>query len=87
MITLPLSSFVIIYAIALAIIGLFFAINFFHIMLTGTTTFSSFLVTLFILASVTMILFGTWYFLQNIDWTQQITVWNNSWLGDGDNIF
>ena len=81
MITVPLFSFIIIYVVALAIIGLFFAVNFFHIILTGTTTLSSFFITLFALASVTLIIFGTWYFLQGVDLSQQITIWNKSWLG------
>ncbi len=87
MITVPLSSFIIVYLVLLAILGIFFAINFFHIILTGTTSFSSFLVTLFVLASVTLIIYGTWYFLQGVDLSQQITIWNKSWLGGGNNIF
>ena len=87
MLSVPLSSFIIIYLIALAVLGVFFAINFFHIVLTGTTSFSSFLITLFVLASVTLILYGTWYFLQGMDLSQQITIWNNSWLGRGNNLF
>ncbi|MEK7131660.1 MAG: hypothetical protein AAB797_02930 [Patescibacteria group bacterium] len=87
MLSVPLSSFIIIYLIALAVLGVFFAINFFHIVLTGTTSFSSFLITLFVLASVTLILYGTWYFLQGVDLSQQITIWNNSWLGRGNNLF
>jgi len=87
MITIPLSSFIIIYLIALAIIGLFFAINFFHIILTGTTSISSFFITLFVLAFATLIIYGTWYFLQGIDLSQQITVWNKAWLGGGNNLF
>jgi hypothetical protein len=81
MITVPLSNFIIIYVVALAIIGIFFAINFFHIILTGTTTLSSFFITLFALISAMLIIYGTWYFLQGIDLSQQITVWNKAWLG------
>ncbi len=80
MITIPLFGLLIIYAVALAILGVFFVINFFHIILTGTNSFSSFLVTLFTLAFSSLIIFGTWYLLQNTDWTQQITIWNSSWL-------
>lgn len=87
MITLPLSSFIIVYLILLAILGIFFAINFFHIILTGTTTFSSFFITLFVLTSATLIIYGTWYFLQGVDLSQQITLWNKSWLSGGNNLF
>ena len=87
MLSVPLSSFIIIYLIALAVLGVFFAINIFHIILTGTTSFSSFLITLFVMVSVTLIIYGTWYFLQGVDLSQQITIWNNSWLGGGNNLF
>ena len=87
MITVPLSIFIIIYFVLLAIIGVFFIINFFHIILTGTASFSSFIITVFVLAAVALILYGTWYFLQGVDLSQQITIWNKAWLGGGDNIF
>ncbi len=81
MITIPLYSLLVIYAVFLIVFVIFFAINFFHIILTGTTSFSSFLVTLFVTAFFALIIFGTWYLLQSTDWTQQITIWNSSWLG------
>ena len=88
MLTIPLYSFLIIYFALAAVLAIFYAVNFFHIVLTGTTTISSFFMTLLILAFVGFIIFGTWYFLQGIDWSQQITIWNSSWLGGGDkNIF
>lgn len=87
MISIPISFFLIIYFIILAVLGVFFAINFFHIVLTGTTSVSSFFITLFVLAFVALILFGTWYFLQGVDLSQQIIIWSKSWSGGGDNIF
>jgi hypothetical protein len=62
-------------------LAIFFAVNFFHIIFTGATTFSSFLATLIVLASITLVLFGTWYFLRGTDWSQTITIWDNSWFG------
>lgn len=88
MVTIPISVFLIIYFIILAILAIFFAVNFFHIVFTGTNTFSSFLTTLFVVASVALILFGTWYFLQNIDWTQTITIWDSAWFNQSaNNVF
>jgi len=88
MITVPISFFLIIYFIILAVLAIFFAVNFFHIVFTGTNTFSSFIATLFVVASVALILFGTWYFLRGIDWSQTITVWDSSWFGQStDNVF
>ncbi len=85
MISVPISVFLIIYLVILGLLTIFFTVNFFHILLTGTTTFSSFLATLFVLASVVLILFGTWYFLQGVDWSQPITIWNGSWFGQSFN--
>ena len=87
MLTIPISVFLIIYLVILVMLMIFFAVNFFHIIFTGTTTFSSFLATLFVFASIALILFGTWYFLQDINWSQTITIWNSSWFKSGNNIF
>ncbi|TSC83633.1 MAG: Uncharacterized protein G01um101413_962 [Parcubacteria group bacterium Gr01-1014_13] len=85
MITIPISFFLIIYFVILVMLTIFFTVNFFHIILTGTTTFSSFLATLFVFASIALVLFGTWYFLQGINWSQTITIWDNSWFGQSFN--
>lgn len=85
MVTLPISIFFFIYLALVAVLTVFFAVNFFHIVLTGTTTLSSFLATLFVIAAIALILFGTWYFLQSVDWSQTITVWDNSWFGQSFN--
>lgn len=88
MITIPISVFLIIYFIILAILAIFFAVNFFHIVLTGTNSFSSFLATLFVVAAVALTLFGTWYFLRDIDWSQTITIWDSSWFDQSaNNVF
>lgn len=85
MVVIPISVFLIIYFILLAVLAIFFAVNFFHIVLTGTNTFSSFLTTLFVVAAVALILFGTWYFLQEINWSQTITVWDSAWFDQSTN--
>lgn len=85
MITIPISVFLIIYLVILVLLGIFFAVNFFHIILTGTTTFSSFLATLFVFVSITLVLLGTWHLLQGIDWSQTITIWDNSWFNQSIN--
>ena len=85
MITIPISFFLIIYFVILVMLTIFFVVNFFHIILTGTTTLSSFVATLFVFASITLVLFGTWYFLQGINWSQTITIWDNSWFGQSFN--
>lgn len=80
MLSIPLYSFLLAYAVFLIVFVIFFLVNFFHILLTGTTSFSSFLVTIFVVALSAFIIFTTWNLLQATDWTQSITIWNRSWL-------
>lgn len=72
MMIIPLYALLIIYGIFLIIFFTFFTINFFHILLTGTTTLSSFIITFIIIALSTLTVYGTWYYLQNIDWQQPL---------------
>ena len=80
MLSIPLYFLLIIYLIILAIILGFFLVNFLHIVLTGTTTTASFVITLFVLICSALILYGTVYFLNGVDWSQQVILWNSSWL-------
>lgn len=72
MLTIPLYTLLIAYAIFLVIFFTFFIINFFHIIFTGTTTLGSFIVTFIIMALSVLTLYGTWYYLQNVDWQQPL---------------
>ena len=78
MLIIPLYTLLVIYGIFLIIFFTFFAINFFHIILTGTTTLGSFIITFIIIALSVLTLFGTWYYLQNIDWQQPLFTLNFS---------
>lgn len=80
MLSIPLYSLLIAYAIFLLIFFTFFIINLLHIILTGTTTFNSFLATFIIIALTVLTIFGTWYFLQNTDWQQPLTVFDTGWI-------
>lgn len=72
MLVIPLYTLLIVYAIFLIVFFTFFVINFWHIFLTGTTTFNSFVVTFLVLALSVFTLFGTWYFLQDIQWHEPL---------------
>lgn len=76
MLVIPLYILLIIYAIFLFVFFTFFTINIWHIFFTGTNTFNSFLVTFIVLALSAFTLFGTWYFLQGIDWQQPLITLN-----------
>jgi hypothetical protein len=47
----------------------------------------SFVATFFVSALSVIVLFFTWQFLQNADWQQPITVWNNEWISFNSNLF
>lgn len=87
MITIPLYFILIVYFILLFVLIVFFITNICHIILTGTTTFASFLITLFILALSILVLFAAWYLLQDTNWNQPITIWNPNWINPPQHIF
>ncbi len=80
MFTIPLYILLIAYAVFLGIFFIFFIINLLHIVLTGTTTFTSFIATLLVVGLTIFTLFATWYYLQNTDWTQTVTLFNTGWI-------
>ncbi len=81
MISIPLYILLIAYAIFLIIFFVFFITNLLHIVLTGTTTFTSFIATFIVAALSAVTIYATWYYLQNTDWMQPITIFNTGWLG------
>jgi hypothetical protein len=78
MLIIPLYYLLVLYAIFLIVFFTFFAINFSHIILTGTTTFGSFITTFIIIAASVLTLYGTWYYLQGIDWREPLFTLNFS---------
>ncbi len=80
MLILPLSTLLFIYAFfALLDVG-FFIMNISNLIRTGTFTLPSFFATFLFLSGSVLIVWATWYFLQETDWQQTITVWNNLWI-------
>ena len=63
-----------------AIVAVFLFVDLLHIFQTGTLSVISFIATILALGIFTAILFATWYFLQNVDWQQTLTIWNSDWL-------
>lgn len=76
MMIIPLYTLLIIYGIFLIVFCTFFAINFFHILRTGTTTLGSFIITFIIMALSVVTLYGTWYYLKQFDWQQPLFTLN-----------
>lgn len=80
MLIVPLYTLLIAYVAFLAIFFIFFITNLLHILLTGTTTFFSLIITFIILAASILTIYAAWYFLQDTVWTQTITLININWL-------
>ncbi|MCX6744358.1 MAG: hypothetical protein NTX82_02430 [Candidatus Parcubacteria bacterium] len=73
MIEISLYVLLIIYAIALAGFFIFAIFNLYHLFNYGFLSFTSFFVTFLFLAGVVLILFITYQFGSQIDWSQTIT--------------
>ncbi len=84
MLVIPLYTLLIVYAIFLLVFFTFFIINFWHIFLTGTTNFNSFVVTLLVIILTVLTFYGTWYFLRGTDWQQPLFTLN---LSNFSNLF
>ncbi|HSR89380.1 MAG TPA: hypothetical protein VLK22_03240 [Candidatus Udaeobacter sp.] len=80
MLVVPLYTLLIAYITFLAIFFIFFITNLLHILLTGTTTFFSLIITFIILALSILTIYATWYYLQDTIWTQTITLIDINWL-------
>lgn len=81
MLAFPLYILLFAYLLFLAIFAVVMVANFYHILSTDTLTLPSFAVTLFVLASTVLTLYGTWFLLQGVDWREPIAIFNTSWLG------
>lgn len=87
MITIPLYTFLGLYALFLLGIAVFFFINVAHLAHTGTLTLVSFIATLAFLIFSTLILWETYTLLQAVNWQTPIVVWNGAWLGNAFGSF
>lgn len=87
MISVPIYIFLFIYFAFLAVFVFYSLVNIYHLVSTGALTMVSFVATFFVSALSVIVLFFTWQFLQNADWQQPITIWNNEWISFNSNLF
>lgn len=80
MIIIPLYIILLIYLAYLIVISVFAFINFSHLFHSGSLTTISLFVTLLMAALVAITLFFTFIFLNEVDWQQPLTLWNNEWI-------
>lgn len=71
---IPYYIFPIVYLVIVAIYFFFAILNFYHIVKFGFFDFSGKLNTFLYLAVNVVVIFFTWFFLRDIDWTQSLTI-------------
>ncbi len=81
-ITIPLYVILFIYLGYLVVVGVFSFINFTHLFHSGSLTLVSFFVTLLMVALAIITLYFTFIFLNEVDWRQTLTLWNNEWISN-----
>jgi len=82
MVTIPLYTLLFAYLIFLAIFLIFSMINFYHIIMTASFTFASFVVTFIIFTLTVLTFYFTWSLLVDIDWKAPLIVFNSDWFSD-----
>ena len=80
MITIPLYIFLFVYLLYLCIFFVFAIINFYHIIITGSFTFTSFLVSFFVFTLAILTFYFTYDFLLQINWQTKIIILNFEWF-------
>jgi len=73
---LPLYIFLAPYGLFLALFGVFSLLDISHVVKYRTSEFIAFSLTFIYLAVATLIIFETWYLLQNITWAEPFTLFN-----------
>lgn len=74
--TLTLAVFLAPYGLFLTAFTVFSLLDISHAVKYRTSEFVAFLLTFAYLAGTTLILFGTWYLLQDVSWSEQFTLFN-----------
>ncbi len=84
MVTIPLYTLLFAYFLFLAIFAAFSIINFYHIIVTASFTFTSFFVTFIVFTLSILTFYFTWQLLTGIDWQTPMTIFDSAWF---TNIF
>ena len=74
--TLPLYIFLAPYGLFLALFAIFSLLDISHVVKYRTSEFIAFSLTFIYLALGTLIIFGTWYLLQDVTWAEPFTLFN-----------
>jgi hypothetical protein len=80
LIAIPLYFFLYAYYFLIFIFLMFYFLNIKHLFFTGSVNLLSFFITFVTLALATLIVFFTWQQLDNVNWQQTITLFNQDWF-------
>ena len=82
MISIPLYIILFLYFLFLAVVATFMLIHLYHIVATASFTLVSFIITFFIFASTTLILFFTAELLKaaHINWQTPLVLFDIEWM-------
>lgn len=75
---IPLYSFLILYLVFLVVFLIFYILVIYHIHLSASYTMASFVMTFMIGILSVLTIYSTWYLTRNIDWKQNITLFDSS---------
>lgn len=78
--SLPLYVFLFAFFGFLFIFLIFILIGIYRLFETAALTFTSFLITISVLVVSVLSLFIVWYLLQDVNWQNQITIFDSSWI-------
>ena len=72
--TFPISAFLIAYFIFLVFFAIFAYFDIYHVLKFGTLNFTNFLATFIFFGVTTLILFLTYQYINQIDWTTPVSL-------------
>lgn len=75
--SIPLYSLLILYAIVIFIYIVFSLISLYHIVRTASFTTIGFLATFFVLTAGVLTIYGSWYLLQDVNWSSSLSLFSS----------
>ncbi|HBF67313.1 MAG TPA: hypothetical protein DDW36_02710 [Candidatus Magasanikbacteria bacterium] len=76
--SIPLYVLLFVYGVAVIIFIIFFAVNIYHIVATGTFTYAATVITTVVIALSIAVLVLTVILLRDTQWSQMVTLWGSS---------
>lgn len=74
---LPLAIFLLPYGIFLLAFGIFSLVDVVHLVKYRSSDFTAFVLTFIYLSGAALLLYATWYFLVDVNWNEQFTLFQS----------